>query len=122
MVRPRTCFRTPALWRDQCERGTVSQGQKDAHEWYFVFGGPAPPARGEDPMIPHPYSLTLFSGSFPLVTALVWETLQGHGTTLDPVYLIHLALQSCLPGLPSEFHPLCPWDSALSQALRKPGL
>lgn len=100
----------------------MSQRQKDAHEWSFVFGGHDPPAPGEDPMIPHPYRLTLFSGSFPLATALVWETLKGHRTPLDPVYLIHLDLQSCLPGLPSESHSLCPWDSELVQTLRKPGL
>lgn len=116
-------LRYPTLWRERCESGTGSQEPKKAHEWHFVFGGPDPPVHGEeDPIVSHPYCLTLFSRSFPLVTDLVWEPLKGHRTPLDPVYLIHLALWSCLLGLPPEFHPLCHWDSELFQTLGKPGL
>lgn len=116
-------FRRPTLWRERCESGTRSQGQKKAHEWHFVFGGPDPPVhREEDPIVPHPYCLTLFSGSFLLETDLFWEPLKGHRTPLDPVYLIHLAFRSCLPALPPQFHPLCHWDSELFQTLGKPGL
>lgn len=115
-------FRCPTLCGEQCESGSGSQGQKEAREGHFVFGGPDPPVHGDNPTVPHPYCLTLFSGSFLLGTDLDWEPLKGHRIPLDPVYLIHLALRSCLPGLPSEFHPFCHWDSELFQTLWKPGL
>lgn len=73
-------------------------------------------------MFLHPHRLTLLSGSFPLVTILVWETLKGHRTPLNLVYLAHLVLPSCLPGLFSEFHPLSFWDSQLFPKLKQPGL
>lgn len=115
-------LRTPTVYRKKCESGAVRQGQKEIQEWDFFFLvvlTHQPLGRSH---VLHPYRLTLLSGSFPQVTAPVWETLKGRRTSFNPIYLIYLALPSCLPALPSKFHPLSLWDSQFFQTLSKPGL